>query len=289
MRCLLIFFALLLLSAGGAEVFFVPGWRTGYHGREGCVRILRDIYPGCEITVKSWDSNRSWGRTKQNAATHTRKLLDEILQMSDSRRRELILVGHSIGAKIVVDVLNELRRRGMVVHSSALLGGALLSDDAAIAASLDAIRNYCCIVYNPHDWVLKMLFPLDNRMHAPLGLYGWTGRDYRVFESQAPKERVGFFNHYAYIYLEELDRLVESLPPSRPEVTVMQDAPNEVRVPADQVFWTDVELFGGWKLQSNKDSGMFRILDDRGRRRANGCEEKMRSAFTDVVRQLKKH
>jgi hypothetical protein len=283
--CILFF---ITLSGAAAEVFFVPGWRTGFHGRDGCVRVLRDVYPGCEISVKSWNSKQSWQTTKKNAVIHTEKLLNEILQMPEARRRELILVGHSIGAKIVVDILNELRRRGMMVHSSALLGGALLRDDPAIASSLEAIRFYCCIVYNPHDWVLKILFPLDNRLHVPLGLYGWGGKDPRVFESCAPEERIGFFNHFAYIYLEELDRLVEKLPPVRLEVTVLQDAPNEVRIPADQVFWIDISSSGGWKLQSRKDIGKFRIIDDRGMRRAWGSESKMREAFADVELQLKR-
>ena len=289
MRYFILFFVFAVLPAAAVEIFFVPGWRTACDDPRGLtVNELEKVYPGRKITVKSWDAKQSWNQTKINAEVHTRKLIDELVNMPDCRRRELILVGHSIGAKIVVDVLNELRRRGMVVHSSALLGGALLNDDAAIANSLDAIRHYCCIVYNPDDWVLKLLYPLDNWMHTPLGLYGWTGRDYRVFESRAPKKLAGFYNHYAYLYVMELDRLVDQLPPERPTVKVLQDEPNKVRKPADQVFWIAIERFGGWKLQCNKDSGKFRIIDDLGFRRACGSENKMRAAFEDVKKQLKK-
>ena len=286
-----LFAALLILSwvltAHGA-VFFIPGWRTGFHGRDGCVRILRDVYPGKEIIVKSWDSMQPWSVTKRNADDYTKVLISEILAMPESERRNLIIVGHSIGARITVDILNELARRKLQIHSAALLGGALPDDDVRISRALDALRFFCSIVYNPDDWVLKYLFPLDHKLHSPLGLNGWTGQDYRVFESKARSDRFGFCNHFAYIYLEELDRLVEKLPQELPEVSVMQDEADVVRIPADEIFWQTVRRFGNWQLQkSSYNPEKYRILDGRGFRRATGQRVKMTEAFDDVCRQLK--
>ena len=171
---------------------------------------------------------------------------------------------------------------------SALLGGALPDDDVRISRALDALRFFCSIVYNPDDWVLKYLFPLDHKLHSPLGLNGWTGQDYRVFESKARSDRFGFCNHFAYIYLEELDRLVEKLPQELPEVSVMQDEADVVRIPADEIFWQTVRRFGNWQLQkSSYNPEKYRILDGRGFRRATGQRVKMTEAFDDVCRQLK--
>ena len=269
-----------------ADVFLVPGWRTGFHGRDGCVRIMNYIYPGKKIVVKSWDSLQPWHVTKRNAQKQTGKLLMEILAMPENDRRELILVGHSIGAQIVVDILCELSRRNLKIHSVSLLGGALPADDPRVARCLEAVRFYCTIVYNPDDWVLKYLFPLDNSLREPLGLHGWSGSDPRVFESQAPNERFGFCNHFAYLYLEELGRLISRIPPERPEIKVIQDKANAERIPADQIYWDTVLVHGGWKLQKNCLNGNFRILDDYGIRRAQGSEKSMQESFADVKRQM---
>lgn len=285
MRLFIFLLIFLSLSASAVEIFFVPGWRTGFHNREGCVRILQRTYPGIKITVKSWDSKQPWHVAERNAADYTQVLFNEVLNMPDARRRELILIGHSIGARIVIDVLNQLVEHGKTIHSSALLGGAIANDDPRISQSLKAIRYNCCIVYNPDDWLLKMFFPLVNKLEVSLGEFGWKNTDERVFESRARNELWAFYNHYAYIYLEELERLVPQLPPIEPE-NIMQDEKNIVRKPADQLYWDDLKIFKGWKLQKNCISGKCRIIDFYGKRRAQGSETKMRAAFTEVEKSL---
>lgn len=272
-----------------ADVFFVPGWRTGFSGRDGCVRILKDTYPGEKIIVKSWDSLQNWQTTKINAEKQTGQLLAEILAMPDSQRQKLILIGHSIGAKIVVDVLHELARKQMRIHSMALLGGAMPDDYPHINTALRAINNYCCIIYNPDDLVLKLLFPLDNNSRTPLGTNGWSGKNDRVFEAKAHSDRSGFFNHYAYIYLEELDRLVETLPPPPQKIIVLQDEKNHARIPADRIFWLTEDSFREWKLQKNAVSGKYRIIDPGNVRRASGNKKKMQDSFQHIREQLQKY
>ena len=272
-----------------AEVFFVPGWRTGFDGRAGCVRILHDAYPGEKITVKSWDSDQPWEICKHNAAEHKEKLLEEIIAMPEENRRELIMVGHSIGAGIVLEILADLNRRGLRVHSAALLGAAVPDDLKDIRKALQALRYHCCIIYNPDDWVLRYLLPMDDAEHIPWGVYGWTESSPRVFEARAASDRWGFFNHFAYIYLEELDRLLDRLPPVAERIAVLQDDENTVRRPADELFWQTEAEYQSWQLQKRVfpwGAEKYRIIDPEGLRRAAGNPEKMRSAFDDVVRQL---
>ena len=282
---LLLLFSVLPLSA---EVFFIPGWQTGVDSsRDGCVAILRDIFPGQKITVQPWDGmDLQWSRVKAKAESHNQRVLARVLALPENQRRDLIIVGHSVGANIAVEVLCELARRKIKIHSSVLLGGALPNDDPRIRRSLDAVRFCCCIVYNPDDWVLKYLYPLGEVVsRKPLGLEGWSGWDMRVFESRAPDERFGLFNHYAYLYLYELARLYRNLPEFH-EVTVAQDEENLERQPGDDVFCETVESFSGWKLQKSVYSGKFRILDDHNIRRANGRESKMRESFAGIKEQL---
>ena len=125
-------------------------------------------------------------------------------------------------------------------------------------------------------------------MHAPLGLSGWTDSDPRVFESKARSDRFGFCNHYGYLYLEELERLMRRVPPARPEINVLQDRQNVERIPADTIFWDTIQQHGGWKLQKNCSNGFFRIIDDYGIRRAWGSEAKMKESFADICSKLGK-
>ena len=286
MRISGLFFILFMMLPAAADVFFIPGWRPGFSGRDGCVRILKDVYPGKVIQVKSWDSLQDWQTAKINAEKQTVQLLQEIIAMPDAQRRELILVGHSIGAKIVIDILHELTLKKLQIHSMALLGGAVPDDYPRIETALQAITGNCCIIYNPDDLVLKLLFPLDNMSGVPLGLNGWPGKNHKVFEARAHSDRSGFFNHFAYIYLEELDRLTDTLPPGIPEIVVLQDDNNEERVPADQIFWLTVGSCQNWKLQKNTFSGKHRIIDPGNIRKASGSKEKMIKAFEYIRKQL---
>ena len=91
-------------AVSGKEVFFVPGWRTGDSSRAGCVRIMRDIWPGYDISVKSWNSNVALTDAIKNAEHCADLLKKEISAMPEARRKNLILAGHSLGGAVVLDV-----------------------------------------------------------------------------------------------------------------------------------------------------------------------------------------
>ncbi|MCI5779320.1 MAG: DUF726 domain-containing protein [Lentisphaeria bacterium] len=275
--------ALICRLAAAGEVWFVPGWRTGFSSRAGCVRILRDAYPGREVKVKSWDSRCVWPRALRNAEAYTDELFREIAALPESERRELVLVGHSIGGKIVLEVLSRLAVRGDRIDSAALLGAVVPCDSPRVAAAMRAVRFELLNVCNPGDWVLKYLYPLGNDPAAPLGYSGWISRDPRFHEAEADHHWSSFFNHFAYRYLEALAKMLDRLPP---RIEVRQDAPHTPRPPADTLFWSDVEEFGAWRLQRHYD-GRARILDPDGVRRAVGGMEAMRAAFADVKKHLK--
>lgn len=281
MRILVIFFLLLTLRATG-EVWFVPGWRTGFDDRAGCVRILRDIYPGKNIKVCSWDSLQPWRVTRQNSREYAALLFAQVVSLPEEKLRELTLIGHSIGGDMVLDILSKLSTGGKKIHSAALLGAAVPCDDPRIGDALDALRFELCNIRNPHDWVLKYLYPLDADRIPPLGYSGWQGSDPRFFETECEAKRFVFFNHFAYLYLEKLQELHHTIPP---RVTVIQKDKNREQIPADNIFWHDVETIHSWKLQQHYD-GRARILDPTGVRRAQGSMESMRRSFHDVQKQL---
>lgn len=273
---------MLLAFRSSAEVWFVPGWRTGFTSRAGSVEIIQAVYPERKVLACTWDSVQPYPEALRNSRAYAALLLDQIIAMPESRRRELILIGHSIGGDMVLDILSKLAKEGKVIHSAALLGAAVPCDDPRIYAALDAVRFEVCSVFNRHDWVLKYLYPLDDDRVAPLGYAGWTGRHPRFFETGSEAKLTGFFNHYAYLYVETWRELVRTLPR---RVEVKQSDANFERRPADMIFWQSVETFAGWQLQRHY-SGKCRIVDASGIRRASGTADAMRRAFEDVKAQL---
>ena len=281
-RLLIIFLMFFTLRAAG-DVWFVPGWRTGFDDRIGCVYILRDNYPGKEIKVCSWDSLQPWRVTRTNAKEYANLLFAQITSLPAEKLQDLILIGHSIGGDMVLDILSKLSADGKKIHSASLLGAAVPCDDPRINDALNAVRFEITNIYNPHDWVLKYLYPLDADVVAPLGYSGWAGSHPRFFEMECEAKRTGFFNHFAYLYLYKLGELLDTLPQ---QVDVPQGEVNTEQIPADGIFWQDVEVCKKWKLQQHYD-GRARIIDPAGVRRANGSITVMRDAFNSVKKQLR--
>ena len=281
-RLLTLLFISMFLCSGGAEVFFVPGWRTGYSARAVCVRIMHDIWPGIPVKVKSWNSLVSLNEAKVNAENYTGTLLSEILAMPDARRRELILAGHSIGAVIVLEILKELDKRDLKIHSAALLGAPVANDDPGIFRALNAVRGICCNIAFSGDGVLRVFYPFSGSGDA-LGVAGWQYKHPRFIE-RCVKQPFSFYHHYAYRYLEELDDLLDS----QPERAVVEIKDGCIPHFCDEtgLFWNTEAEYCRWQLQKHLFNGKFRLLDPEKRIRKTGSGSALRTAFDAVKKQL---
>ncbi len=206
-------FILLLLigifAVNAAEVFFVPGWRTGDSSRAGCVRIMRDIWPGYDISVKSWNSRVALTDAIKNAEHCADLLKKEISSMPESRRKNLILAGHSLGGAVVLDVLDHLAKNKMKIAGAALLGTPAAADDPRLSKIMDALTGNCYNVAFAGDTLLQFLYSF-NAQGKPLGVGGSSFKHPRFVE-HIEKNEPDLTNHFAYKYLEVLDRVVDSV------------------------------------------------------------------------------
>lgn len=208
-KYLFYFISILLCTASGKEVFFVPGWRTGNSSRAGCVRIMRDIYPGYDIDVKSWNSHVALTDAVKNAEICAQKLKKEISAMPESRRKELVLVGHSLGAAVVLDVLDHLAANRLKIAGAALLGTPVASDDPRLPRAMAAVAERCYNVAFAGDTLLQFLYSF-NAPGKPLGVGGSCFKHPRFVE-HIEKNEPDLTNHFAYKYLEVLDKVVDSV------------------------------------------------------------------------------
>ena len=267
------------LWAAEKEVFFIPGWKTGYSAREGCVAILKDIYPGVKITVKSWNSDVSWREAKKNAEEFTAVLAEELLSMNDERRRELILVGHSLGAKILLDAIMTLRDKDLKVSEIVLLGAALPYDCEDIRSLLPVSRTIFFNVCFPDDALLKLLYPMFEGNIA-LGSSGWAYSDRRFVEYAVPETKLSFFNHYAYIYLEQFGSFRPvALKKYRESLFPRGCAGADERDCDSGIYWKTVERRGKFRLQRHFAGSMYRIIDSDSRVLSRGREQQIKEWF----------
>ncbi len=199
----------LLLSLAGKEVFFVPGWRTGDSSRAGCVRIMRDIWPGYDIHVKSWDSNTALADAVDNAGIKAEELKKELAAMPEARRKNLVLAGHSLGAAVVLDVLDYLAANNMSVAEAALLGTPVAADDPKLLRAVNAVRGKCFNVAFSGDTLLKFLYSFK-ASGLPLGV-GGSKIKHPCLVDHVVNNAPDFTNHFAYKYLEVLDTVVDSV------------------------------------------------------------------------------
>ena len=202
-----LFFCGIIFHLGAKEVFFVPGWRTGNYSRAGCVRIMRDIYPGYDITVKSWNSRVALTDAVKNAEICAEKLKKEIVSMPESRRSQLILVGHSLGAAVVLDVLDHLAKNKMKIAEAALLGAPVAADDPRMKHGMNAIEGKFFNVAFSGDTLLQFLYSF-NSPGRPMGVGGSNFKHPR-FINHIEQNEPDLTNHFAYKYLEVLDKVVD--------------------------------------------------------------------------------
>ena len=276
---LVLFFA---FASVAGEVFFVPGWRTGYSSRAGCVRIIRDIWPGMTVTVKSWNSMVGLGEARVNAELYCKTLLAEIIAMPESSRKQLILTGHSLGAAIVLEILAELDKRNLQIRSAALLGAPVANDDSRILRALNAVTENCYNVAFAGDGVLRLLCPLSGTGNA-LGIDGWCYRHPRFIESRV-EQSFSFYHHYAYRYLEALDKLMDSLIAA--PVPEIAGGCQPYFYDETGFFWNTVSEYAGWQLQKHLYNGEFRLLDPRKRIRMTGDGTTLHGVWEQVKSQL---
>ena len=279
-----VLFAVMLFAAGAAEVFFVPGWRTGYTPRTGSVRIINYIYPGMPVSVKSWDSAVPYPLAVQNSGMYTIKLLDEILSMPETRRRELVIIGHSIGAKIVLDVLCVLAEKHLQIKEAVLLGGAFPYDDRRLWSALEAVRDRCINIWSPVDAVLHLLYPLSEG-NVACGAVGWRFGGKGFYEGYVKSGYFFFNQHYAYLYLEELGRFRLTLPPVAEKVQLKDELPRPWKNCAvDRIFWKTIDICHSWRLEEHCLGGSFRIADPEDNQRFAGVDPVAAKKNFDFIR-----
>ena len=144
-------------NAPPLTIKYIPGFLSvDYHQKEQ-LDIIEQIFPNSEVKRHSWNkANMSFEKAVQNADTvEPMKLLKEIEKMSPAERERLILIGHSLGGRIVIRTLHQLSQKKLQIRQGIILGAALDNDDEQVKTAILASKESIDSVINPTDDKLK--------------------------------------------------------------------------------------------------------------------------------------
>ena len=189
-----------------AIIWFLPGWNSDGKLHDDDICRLKNALHSDSIVVKNWDSLDSWENAVANAGRSAIALTDEITKMGRSQQKDLILVGHSLGAKIVVDIMAELSDRNIPIQKGILLGPAISADDGNLKRAAQC--SQLIVVRGEDDQVLKYFYPLVSNGNAAIGDKGSNISNIREYVVPANfwnnrQELLPCHNYHMYIEFME--------------------------------------------------------------------------------------
>ena len=282
-------FLLIILLAGvwlplfaGETVIFIPGWFTEWINYSRHRKLLDELFPGAELQICRWDSNRLWKNAKISAADAVGTLTEMVL--SHNKTENITLIGHSLGGRIILDSAAILSGKNIKVKQIVLLGSAAGTDVKKLAAlrkiSIEPVINICC----PKDNILKLYCQEENEV--PLGFAGLPHpiENFRQYRMEIPAKalKIGKLTilssetleparhtaaHLAIYYLKTLHQAFSGeIPEYYLDYAALKKiaARNSCRIKSDPDFQS-IETFEDWKLAVHTGKNLYRIISPSGK------------------------
>lgn len=210
----LIFFSALFVNA--AEIVFIPGWNSEKEDKATYETPLKELYPGTTINVMTWHSDiMDWTKVLENADDFAKDATKYIEGLSQAEQASLVLIGHSLGCRIILNIAKNLSDRQIHIKQITLLGAAIDYDidlEPIAKTSMSPVIS----VFSRNDSVLKFLY--SNMQHKfALGFcgaekipddnfiqYSFATSESIVANTQIDSAWKEANNHLAAVYLNEL-------------------------------------------------------------------------------------
>jgi hypothetical protein len=85
-----------------ATVWFFPGWLRSEKPANGVMECVATVFPGAAVEFKPWDGDKIvWPLSVDSADKESWRFAFEIAMMPPEERANLMLIGHSLGGRIV--------------------------------------------------------------------------------------------------------------------------------------------------------------------------------------------
>ena len=159
------------------HVIYIYGWmpegeETTYDDE---LSLLRDAFPGSEVELYKWNSHADIDYCMELADNVAEFLATQLAALPESKRREIVLVGHSLGARIAIRAMASPTLKDKPIRYGIFLAAAIPHDAPEIEKAIKNSREPNISVFNRQDYVLRHLYVLfgENQKNA-LGAYGYA-------------------------------------------------------------------------------------------------------------------
>ena len=282
-------------------VKYIPGLFSFDNSQVDVLKNLEEIYKPKKVETIIWYksedliSNKKnlesainldiWKESVQLAEKTADNVFQDICKMSPEKQKNLILVGHSLGGRIVVCVLSKLQQKNLKIRQAILLGAAMNNNEqclpSAVNASIDTVYSFV----NPTDKWLTSSWAGVNR--AMLGTGYAFYLDPKLFceiqiDSTDSHDSEVYLRKFKYCMLDEnMKQNCIIVPQGKKNIPEWFD-----EIKGDELNWTVIDTYRGWVLKATDKSDYY-IVDDLSLVRAKGTKEVMEESFAKVKKQLK--
>ncbi len=287
-----------------STIWYLPGWNRAEKADDLAYPACTSVFGEENCHFEPWQGDTLWPIALRNANTKVDELIARIAALSEAERKQLVLVGHSLGGRIVARTLAGLAKRKLKIHCGILLAPAIPMNDEAVSLMGEGSELPVLLIVNPQDLTLKYVYALASGEKAPsLGTDGALEPlsnviEYAVSSNVTEEVKIDALwgqsetlkricNHVATFYFEELRAILKGTPTAQAQIRVPQNMVNVEWLVLDAgIWWELLAEKDGWKLQRNKITRHCRILDPSKHRLAWGAEQEMRHSFNKVLSQL---
>ena len=279
------------VDSSGPNVIYIPGFLSGDDKQIHAKAIINQIFPDAKsVNHRPWcDKQWIFSQAVDASDMEAEKLASELAKWSESERNRLILIGHSLGGRVIIRTLHILNSKGIPIRQAILLGAALDNDDSQIEKALLASREKVISVVNPTDGGLKQYLKHGNSKMPALGTGYVMYNPERLREIQTDASEM----HDSFFYLHCL--LLNYNNEKQQNCIIVPQV--EYNIPK----WIDEQTLKngktedclhGWRLMSRKEGlwknkTVYEIVDDLSFIRAKGSSlDDVKKSFDKVKKQL---
>jgi len=283
--------------SSASEIIYVPGWKNKGISQHEQLDLLKTIFHGgSSVSVSGWDSDGEiyqFDYVVRKADNYAAHLASEIASFPGAKQRNLVLVGHSLGGRIVIRTMALLQKKGISIRRGIFLGAAIPDDDPDIESAMKASICPNINIYNRQDTALRLLFTLSEDLRNALGAYGCAlpFRHCRLQQFAMKGKRSGapplqggdggmFDEHDARFYLERLAEVFREKEESRRRE--IESAGGAAKFFRAGIFWSPCSESSGYRIERNCVTGTHRLISPGGRLLLAGSPERCREAVDSL-------
>lgn len=140
-----------------------------------------------------------WTQALESADTTAEFIAKSLLRLSEQERDNIILIGHSLGANIVIKTLYKINVNNAFIWKAILLGAAINNNDNIIRSACNGVKDKIISVINSADFALGI--------YSLVNAEGALGRGYKGLINRQKFQEIStdpIPEHASLFYLQQL-------------------------------------------------------------------------------------